>query len=308
MPDRSRPRRQPRRPVRLTARVGRRLGVLAAAILLGVLAGCAPEDQPAGSQTSAASTEPNLCVKSSLRLVKTGTLTIGTDKPAFDPWFSGDDPTNGKGFESAVAYAVADQLGFAKSEVSWTTVPFNSSYAPGKKSFDFDINQISITADRKKAVDFSDGYYTVAQAVVALKSSKIAGAKTVAALADAKLGAQVGTTSLAAISDVIRPKRQPAVYNDTNDAKNQLQNGVIDGIVVDLPTAFFLTAAEIDNSTIVGQIPAAGAPEQFGLLFEKGNPLVSCVNKALALLTSAGKLAKITDQWLAATAGAPKLA
>lgn len=278
-----------------------------AALLAAALAGCAPEDQGSGAATASPS-GPGACAKSSLHLVKAGTLTIGTDKPAYEPWFSGNDPTNGRGFESAVAYAVARQLGFSQNEVSWTTVPFNSSYAPGKKDFDFDINQISITADRQKAVDFSTGYYTVAQAVVALKSSRIAGAKTVAELAGAKLGAQVGTTSLAAIQDVIKPSRQPAVFNDTNDAKSQLQNKVIDGVVVDLPTAFFLTAAEIENSTIVGQLPAAGGtPEQFGLLFEKGNPLVSCVNTALAALSSAGELAKLTDQWLAASAGAPKL-
>jgi polar amino acid transport system substrate-binding protein len=283
----------------------RGLAALGAALVATLLAACAPEDQPASQ--AAPSSGPDACAKSALHLVKGGTLTIGTDKPAYEPWFSGNDPTNGKGFESAVAYAVAGRLGFAKSEVSWRTVPFNSSYAPGKKLFDFDINQVSITDDRKKAVDFSAGYYTVSQAVVALKSSKIAGAKTIADLAGAKLGAQVGTTSLTAIKDVIKPTQAPAVYNDTNDAKSQLQNKVIDGIVVDLPTAFFLTAAEIDNSTIVGQIPATGTPEQFGLLFEKGNPLVSCVNTAITALTSSGELAKITDQWLAASAGAPKL-
>jgi polar amino acid transport system substrate-binding protein len=288
----------------------RRLAVtaaLATAALAAALAGCAPADQPAGPATPSASGS-GACAKSSLHLVKAGTLTVGTDKPAFDPWFSGNDPTNGKGFESAVAYAVARQLGFSQTEVSWTTVPFNSSYAPGKKNFDFDINQVSITDDRKKAVDFSTGYYTVSQAVVALKSSKIASAKTVADLAGAKLGAQVGTTSLSSINDVIKPTQQPAVFNDTNDAKNQLQNKVIDGIVVDLPTAFFLTAAEIEGATIVGQLPSAsGTPEQFGLLFEKGNPLVSCVNTAIAALAASGELATVTDQWLAASAGAPKL-
>jgi polar amino acid transport system substrate-binding protein len=311
------PRRSPASPVRGLGhvsqpfggapRIGRHGLVAVAAALLAAATGCAPTDQPSSQPPAPTSSGPGACAKTTLHLLKAGTLTIGTDKPAYDPWFSNNDPTNGKGFESAVAYAVAGQLGFAKSEVTWTTVPFNSSYAPGKKTFDFDINQVSITDDRKKAVDFSTGYYTVSQAVVALKSSKIAGAKTVAELAGAKLGAQVGTTSLTAIKDVIKPTQAPAVYNDTNDAKSQLQNRVIDGIVVDLPTAFFLTAAEIDNSTIVGQIPATGTPEQFGLLFEKGNALVSCVNTAIAALTSSGELAKITDQWLAASAGAPKL-
>ncbi|HVQ97138.1 MAG TPA: ABC transporter substrate-binding protein [Mycobacteriales bacterium] len=290
------------------ANPGTTLVILATALLAAALTGCSPVDESGSQPAPSTAGGTNACAKPTLHLVKAGRLTIGTDKPAYEPWFSNNDPANGKGFESAVAYAVADQLGFAKSEVTWATVPFNSSYAPGRKTFDFDINQISITDDRKKAVDFSTGYYTVSQAVVALKSSKIAGAKTVAELAGAKLGAQVGTTSLDAIKSVIKPSQQPAVFNDTNDAKSQLQNKVIDGIVVDLPTAFFLTAAEIEDSTIVGQLPAGGGtPEQFGLLFEKGNPLVSCVNTALGALTTAGDLAKITDQYLAASAGAPKL-
>jgi len=298
-----------------TARPRRMLALAAgaAALLAAGLGGCAPADQaPSGQQSPSASASGSAsgeCAKSSLRLVTAGRLTIGTDKPAYEPWFSGDDPTNGKGFESAVAYAVAGRLGFAKDEVTWTVVPFNSSYAPGRKKFDFDVNQVSITEARKKAVDFSDGYYTVNQAVVALKSSPIAGAKTLGELKGAKFGAQVGTTSLDAIRNIIRPTAQPAVYNDTNDAKNQLQNKVIDGIVVDLPTAFYLTAAEIDNSVIVGQVPGTGtgSAEQFGLLLEKGNPLVTCVNRAIADLVSSGDLAKITNQWLAASAGAPVL-
>src|SRR5439155_14001557 len=214
-------------------------------------------------------------------------------------------PGNGEGFESAVAYAVADKLGFAKSDVTWVTVPFNSSYAPGTKKFDFDINQISITDARKKAVDFSDGYYTVTQAVIVLNGSKFANAKSVADLKGAKLGAQVGTTSLDAITKVVAPSKQPAVFNDTNDAKNALKNKQVDGIVTDLPTAFYLTAAEIDGSKIAGQFPAQGGAEQFGLLFQKGNPLVTCVNQALTALKSSGELQKITDRWLSQVGGAP---
>jgi polar amino acid transport system substrate-binding protein len=181
-------------------------------------------------------------------------------------------------------------------------VPFNSSYAPGDKAFDFDVNQISITPKRQKVVDFSDGYYTVNQAVVALNDSPIAGATSVAELASAKLGAQVGTTSLDFITEVIKPADKPFVYNDTNDAKSALQNGQIDGIVVDLPTAYYITAAEIDNSKIVGQFKAQAGGEQFGMLFQKGNPLVTCVNKALAALTDSGELQQIQDQWLAGAA------
>jgi polar amino acid transport system substrate-binding protein len=198
-----------------------------------------------------------------------------------------------------VAYAVADQLGFTDDQVTWVTVPFNKSYAPGAKDFDFDINQISITPKRQKAVDFSNGYYTVNQAVVALKDSPIANATTLAELQAAKLGAQVGTTSLDFITDVVQPADQPYVYNDTNDAKSALNNGQIDGIVVDLPTAYYVTAVEIDDSTIVGQFPAQEGGEQFGLLFAKGNPLVSCVNSALDELAASGELQAIQDEWLA---------
>jgi polar amino acid transport system substrate-binding protein len=284
------------------------LSALVAAFCLGGLAACAPADKPAAQGSPSTSTSPaNACAKDKLHLYKSGKLTLGTDKPAFEPWFKDNDPANGQGFESAVAYALADKLGFAKSDVSWVTVPFNSSYAPGAKKFDFDINQISITDARKKAVDFSEGYYTVNQAVIVLNNSKFANAKSVADLKGAKLGAQVGTTSLDAITKVVAPTKQPAVFNDTNDAKNALTNKQVDGIVTDLPTAFYLVAAEIDGSKIAGQFPTQGAAEEFGLLFAKGNPLVSCVNQAISTLKSGGDLQRITDQWLAQVGGAPNL-
>jgi len=294
---------------------------LALASVGALLAGCAQEPSattatsssaaaPAESATAApseaassapASTEPALdeCSKENLTLVTPGTLTIGTDTPAYPPYFVDDDPSNGQGFESAVAYAVAEGLGFAQNEVTWTVVPFNKSYAPGDKDFDFDINQISITPKREKAVDFSNGYYTVNQAVVALNDSPIANATTLAELQAAKLGAQVGTTSLDFITDVVQPADKPYVYNDTNDAKSALNNGQIDGIVVDLPTAYYITAVEIDNSKIVGQFPAQEGGEQFGLLFATGNPLVACVNGVLDGLSASGELQAIQDEWLA---------
>ena len=178
-------------------------------------------------------------------------------------------------------------------------MPFNSSYAPGDKNFDFDINQISITPDRQKVVDFSDGYYDVNQAVVALADSPIAGATTMAELQKANLGAQVGTTSAQYIDDVIKPANQAQIFNDTNDAKSAMQAGQIDGLIVDLPTAYYITAVEIENSKIVGQFAAQEGSEQFGMLFAKGNPLVTCVNKVLAELKSSGELQAIQDQWLA---------
>jgi polar amino acid transport system substrate-binding protein len=266
------------------------------AVAAMALAGCASEaDTTASSPSPTASQD---CSPETLQTLEPGTLTIGTDSPAYPPYFEDDDPSNGKGFESAVAYAVADQLGFSADQVTWVTVPFNKSYAPGDKDFDFDINQISITPKRQKAVDFSEGYYTVNQAVVALEDSPIANATTLAELQDAKLGAQVGTTSLDFITEDIQPTQQPMVYNDTNDAKSALEAGQIDGIVVDLPTAYYVTAVEFDNAKIVGQFPAQEGGEQFGLLMQKGSPIVGCVNQAITSLKESGELQQIQDEWL----------
>jgi polar amino acid transport system substrate-binding protein len=257
---------------------------------------------PESSSAAPSPTEtPDECAKENLTLVNGGQLTIGTDSPAYPPYFVDDDPTNGQGFESAVAYAVAEGLGFTPEEVAWTVVPFNKSYAPGAKDFDFDINQISITPERAEVVTFSDGYYTVNQAVIALADSPIANATTLAELKGAKLGAQVGTTSLMYIQDFIQPSSDPYVYNDTNDAKSALKNGQIDGIVVDLPTAYYITAVEIPKGKIVGQFPAQDGGEQFGLLFQKDNPLVGCVNQVLTELKDSGALQAIQDEWLAGT-------
>ena len=242
---------------------------------------------------------PDECAPENLTTIDAGKLTVGTDTPAYPPYFVVDDPSNGEGFESAVTYAVAAGLGFDPTDVVWQVVPFNTSYAPGDKAFDFDINQISITKKRAKVVDFSDGYYTVNQAVIALKDSPIANATTLAELQAAKLGAQIGTTSLDFINDVVQPADQPYVYNDTNDAKSALQNGQIDGIVVDLPTAYYITAVEIPKGKIVGQFKAQEGGEQFGLLFAKGNPLVSCVNEVIDGLAASGELQSIQDEWLA---------
>jgi polar amino acid transport system substrate-binding protein len=278
---------------------------------------CAPtEDSPttseesSGSGGSSAAESPAAedCTVENLPLKQDGTLTIGTDSPAFGPWFVDDDPTNGKGFESAVAYAVAEELGFAEGDVEWVTVRFNNSYKPGPKDFDFDINQISITEDREKVVDFSDGYYSAAQGVIALKDSPVAKAAGVADLADYKLGAQTGTTSLTAIRDVIQPSEDPLVFTDTNAAKQALLNGQVEAILADVPTAYYITAVEIPQASIVGQFqPETGEQEEFGMLFEKGSPLVECVNQALTLLTDDGTLQAIEDQWLSDVVDVPEL-
>jgi polar amino acid transport system substrate-binding protein len=269
--------------------------------------GCAPVEEEPSSAPSAASTA-DACATEDLPLLKPGTLTVGTDSPAFDPWFSRNDPTNGQGFESAVAYAVADELGFSPDQVTWVVVPFNSSYRPGAKNFDFDINQISITPARAKVVDFSDGYYEAAQAVIALEGTPGAGAKTLDDLKGLRLGAQTGTTSLTAIRDVIAPEADPLVFEATNAAKQALQSDQVDAILADLPTAFFISAVEIPNSTIVGQFqPETGEQEEFGMLFEKGSDLVPCVNEALAALERDGTMADLRQRWLADAVSVPEL-
>ncbi len=257
--------------------------------------------QTSVEESASESAATDECAYENLTTINPGMLTIGTDTPAYPPYFLDDDPSNGEGFESAVAYAVATQLGFAPTDVKWEVVPFNTSYAPGDKNFDFDVNQISITPERSEVVDFSDGYYAVNQAVVAFNDSPIAGATTIAELKEAKLGAQVGTTSLDFVTEVVQPTNEPYVFNDTNDAKSALKNGQIDGIVVDLPTAYYVSAVEFEDSKIVGQFQATAGGEEFGLLFQKGNPLVTCVNKALTTLKDSGELQEIQDAWLAGT-------
>jgi polar amino acid transport system substrate-binding protein len=274
-------------------------------VVVLALFGCAPADEesPAPPAASGLTT----CTKAQLQTRTPGKLTIGTDNPAYEPWFTDNKPENGQGFESAVAYAVADRLGYAQADVTWVRVPFNTAIAPGPKDFDFDINQFSITDDRKKAVDFSGPYYLVRQTVIALKSSKIAGATSISALQGAKLGAQVGTTSYQAITELVKPTGQPQVFNTNDDAKKALQNGQIDGLVVDLPTAFYMTAAELEDAVIVGQLPQVGVPEQFGLVLDKGSPLTGCVTQAVDQLRGADELKRLEQQWLAQVAGAREL-
>ncbi|MFI9640780.1 transporter substrate-binding domain-containing protein [Micromonospora sp. NPDC051925] len=276
----------------------------AAAALLVAVAGCAPQDEtPTPDAVPTAAT----CTKEGLKTRTAGKLTVATDEPAYEPWFRGDKPDTGEGFEAAVAYAVAEKLGYARGDVTWTRVKFDTAIAPGPKTFDFDINQFSITEERKQAVDFSAPYYLVRQTVIALKSSKIAGKKSLADLKDAKLGAQVGTTSYQAITDLIKPKAKPQVYNSNDDAKKALQNGQLDGLVVDLPTAFYITGTELPDATVVGQLPQVGAPEAFGLLLDKDSPLTACVSRTVGELSEAGTLKQLEQKWLTQVAGATEL-
>ena len=274
---------------------------------------------PSAVASLAPTASPNACAKDNLTTATAGKLTVGTDNPAYPPYFqipaTGSatkpwqlgDPTNGQGFESAFAYAVADKLGFAKTDVAWIVVPFDNSFAPGAKKFDIDVNQVSYKPERAQAVDLSDGYYTLNQSIVALKANALASAKTVADLKAFKFGAQAGTTSLDTINSVIAPTAAAKVYSSNDDAIAGLKAKQIDGLVVDLPTAFYVTAAQVDNSVIVGQFaPPTGADaEHFSVVLAKGSPLTACVNAAIAGLKSDGTLDSITKEWLADKASAP---
>lgn len=269
-----------------------------------IAAGCgSSDDSTTDTSASAAAAD---CKPGQLPTEQEGVLTIATDKPAYPPYFEDEDPTNGEGFESAVAYAIADQLGYPKDKVKWTVESFNSSFAPGPKDFDFDVNQISITPVREKAVDFSAPYYTANQAVVALKDSDAAKATSLADLQDADLGVQIGTTSLEAAEEEIEPSSRPEVFNNSNDVVQALKNEQIDAVVVDLPTALYLTAVQVPEATVVGQFSAPGG-DQWGALLEKDSELTGCVSAAIEALESSGELEQITKRWMSKAAEAPEL-
>ena len=278
------------------------VAIAASAALSVAAAACGSTTSDSTSSTVAAAD----CTPDKMQTQTAGELTVATDKPAYPPYFENDDPTNGKGFESATAYAIANQLGYAKSDVKWVTEPFNSSYAPGPKDFDFDVNQISITPARSQHVDFSAPYYTANQAVVASKGSSAAGATSLADLKDASIGVQIGTTSLDAVNSEIQPSNQPKVFNDSNDVVTALKEGQVDAVVVDLPTALYLTAAQVPSATIVGQFSAPGG-DQWGALLDKGSSLTGCVSHAIDELRSSGELGKIENRWMSKAAQAPTL-
>jgi polar amino acid transport system substrate-binding protein len=256
------------------------------------------------------------CAKANLDLVQDGKLTLATDNPAFPPWWGGGEtrkpwkvsnPYSGQGYESAVAYAVARRLGFAKRQVEWRAVPFSQSYRPGNKNFDWYMAQVSYAPERDRAVDFSNAYYYVNQALVGRRGTRIAGARSIRALRGYRLGAQLGTTSYQYIVNHVRPSSRPLAY-DTNDlAVQALKNGQIDGIVVDLPTAFYVTAVQVEDGVIVGQFPNRGSRERFGMVFETGSTLKRCVNRALNRLWSNGTIKGLQNRWLARVGGAPVL-
>jgi polar amino acid transport system substrate-binding protein len=300
-----------------------RLRIVTLGITALLAAGCggggassAPTSLGSAAPTQAADTAAptaEACATDALETKATGKLTIGTDNPAFPPYFEGrdggntepwdpewGDPTTGKGFESAMAYAIAEQMGFTRDAVTWIPIAFNTSFAPGPKDFDFFINQVTFNEERAASADLSDGYYFGNQTVVTLKDNEFANAKTISELKGAELGAQIGTTSLATIEDVIETTANAGVYNTTDDALEAMSNGQIDGVVVDLPTAGFITTVQVENSKIVGQIglEAGAEPEHFSLVLEQGSALTACVNQAITALNDDGTLQVLSDEWL----------
>ena len=278
----------------------RRIMIATAAVAIGTsLAACGSSGSGGGSASPTPTANSAVsCSKTAISkmLYAPGVLTVATDQPAYPPWFESNNPANGKGYESAVAYAIAKQLGFSASQVKWVHEPFNNSYAPGPKKFDFDINEISYTPQRAQAVSFSDSYYDVQQALVALKGTPIVTKHAPSDLKGYVYGDQVGTTSLAFINSQIQPTSQPKVFNTLNDVKQALQTHQIAALVTDTPTAQYISSSEIKNSLMVGQFPSTG--EHYGLLFAKGNPLVSCVNGAITTLKSNGTLTSLQKKYL----------
>jgi polar amino acid transport system substrate-binding protein len=287
-----------------TVRPSLRSTALAATSLAAVLAlsACGQEETPSDAGAS-----PTGDACANISTVKDGTLSVGTSDPAFPPYVIDDDPTNGKGFESAVAYAVADQMGFAKSDVDWTFAGFQQLFAPGDKNFDFALNQISITPKREEQVTFSDPYYEAANGVLVLKDSQFADATSLAELQDAKIGVQIGTTAGDQVESEIAPTQEIAVFDDTTASTTALANGQIDALVTDLPTTLYLSAVEVDGGKVIGQLPGDTAADTWGLVLLQNNPLVGCVNQALDELRSSGELQQITDQWMTEYTKAPVL-
>ena len=293
------------------------IAILAAACSSAGSSASTPPSAAPSPSTALTSTAPSVepsasadaCAAANLTLTTPGKFTIGTDNPAYPPYFAENadkhvtapweigDPTNGEGFESAVGYAIADRLGFAKADVTWLVVPFANSFAPGPKTFDIDLNQVNYKVERTQTADLSKGYYFGNQALVVLKSSPLAKATSIAELKDYVYGAQVGTTSFDAIAALIAPSKDARIY-DTNDlAIKALGNKTIDGVVVDLPTADYITNVQVDNAVIVGQFDG-GTPEYFSAVLTKGSPLTDCVNAAIDSLTTDGTLAGLASKWL----------
>lgn len=297
-------------------RIGFRVVAVAATVALALGLGACNGASPASPEASPGETpaptetipspEPTAVDVKSLT-VNPGTLTIATGNPAYSPWVENDDPESGEGFEAAVAWAVAEQLGFADTEVTWVRTTFDEAIAPGPKAWDLNLQQFSITEERKQAVDFSSPYYTTAQAVLTYEGSPVAEATTIADLKSAKIGAMVGTTSLQALTDQIAPTTEPSVFNTNEDTAQALKNKQVDAIIVDLPTALYLAAVEIDGGVIVGQLADASGGDQFGFVLPKGSELTSHVSAAVDALAADGTLEALEQQWLSESISVPVL-
>ena len=261
------------------------------------LAACAPADGATDDATA----------DGAPATVTEGVLTFATSDPAYEPWVAGNDPASGEGFEAAVAYAVAEEMGYSKDEVVWVTASFDQIIAPGAKKFDVAINQVSISDERRANLDFSSAYYTTSQAVVTLAGSPFAEATTIAELAGARIGTMVGTTSLTAARDIIAPTTDVQVFNDNDQVKQALTAGLVDAIVVDLPTALYITAAELEDGVLVGQLPQSAGGDEFGLVLDKDSALTAAVTAAVDALREDGSLADLEATWLTDAAGAPVL-
>jgi polar amino acid transport system substrate-binding protein len=272
-----------------------------------LVAACGGSDSSSDTTSPAGDAAQSAAECATGKTLEEGVLTIGTGDPAYSPWVLNDKPESKEGFEAAVAYAVATELGFEDASVKWVRTTFDEAIQPGTKNFDFNLQQYSITEERQQTVTFSDGYYTTNQAIVGLNDSPAKGAATLADIKKLKLGAQAGTTSLTYITDVIQPDTEPYVYDDNAGAKAALEAKQIDAAVFDLPTALYVSAVEIEGSAVLGQFPAqdGAVADEFGLVFDKDNALATCVNTALATLKDNGTLASITAQWLSTSTNIP---
>ncbi len=293
-----------RRVVAAAASAAFALGL--AACSTGVAASTSPSSSPAASESTSASATPTTVDVKTLT-VTPGKLTIATGKPAYSPWVEDDKPESGKGFEAAVAYAVAEKLGFDKEDVVWKRTTFDEAIAPGPKAWDFNLQQYSITDERKKAVDFSSSYYTTSQAVLTYAGSPAEKAASIADLKSVKFGVAIGTTSQKALTTIIAPTSQPKIFNSNDDLVQALKSKQIEALVVDLPTALYLAAAEIDNGKIVGQLADTSGGDQFGLVLAKGSKLTEPVTAAVDALKADGTLAALEKQWLSDSIKVPVL-
>lgn len=274
-----------------------------------VLAACGGNEETA----DVTSGDSGSCAMEDLDLVNPGQLTVATGEPVFPPWMGvGDDnfdvPESKTGFEGALVYELANELGFTDEQVTFVRTGFDEAIAPGPKDWDFNIQQYSITEERDEVVDFSDPYYTTTQALVTFPDSEFADAATIEDLKDARLGAAIGTTSLDFVEEIIQPNVEPNVYDENVDVEAAMNAGQIDGLVVDLPTAYFVTAVQVEGAIIAGQFEAEAAdPDDYGLLFEEANPLVECANQALSVLRDNGTLQALEEEWLAQEGAIPTI-